>query len=64
MWAKAQCTRYDLLYMILLYIASPTVYTGVFRVACDRFQVALKHFEIEHCSISFRVTCDFGIFKE
>ena len=58
---KARCTRYDLSYMILLYITSRTVYTGVFRVACDIFHVACDFFEIEHCSISFRVAYDFGI---
>ena len=58
--AKARCTRYDLLYMIMLYITSRTVYTGVFRVACNIFQV----YEIEHCSISFRVAYDFGILKQ
>ena len=61
---KARCTRYDLSYMILLYITSRTVYTGVFRVACDIFQVACDFFEIEHCSFSFRVAYDFGIFKQ
>ena len=30
---KARCTRYDLSDMILLYMTSRTVYTGVFRVA-------------------------------
>ena len=46
--------------MILLYITSRTVCTGVFRVECDIFQVANDIFEMEHCSISFRVAYDFG----
>ena len=37
LYSKARCTRYDLSYMILLYITSRTVYTDVFRVACDFF---------------------------
>ena len=45
-------------------LTSRTMYTGVFRVANDIFQVACNIFEIEHCSISFHVAYDFGIFKQ
>ena len=41
-------TRYDLLYMIFLYIKNHTVYTGAFRVICDQFKVAYNPFEIKH----------------
>ena len=34
-----------------------------FRVACNIIQVVCNIYEKEHCSISYRVACDFGISK-